>query len=79
MLIYLIKIAAAPATKGHLSGRKCAPLDIFSPLNSKDYLCDWLQRCEGGGGIYWLVRIAARRLSTLTAGQISSRRETEAR
>lgn len=79
MLIYLIKIPPAAATKGHLSRHKCAPLDIFPPLNSKDYLGDWRERCDGCGGsgergLYWLVRIPPCRLSTLTAGQISSRR-----
>lgn len=78
VLIYLIKIPAASPTKGHLSRHKCAPLDIFFPLNSKDYLCDWPWRCDGCGGggergIYGLVRIPACLLSTLTAGQISSR------
>lgn len=79
VLIYLIKIPPAAPTKGYLSRHKCAPLDIFFPLNSKDYLCDWLWRCDGCGGsgergIHWLVRIPACLLSTLTAGQISSRR-----
>lgn len=81
MLIYLIKIPLPALTKGYLSHHKCAPLDIFFSLNSKDYLSDWLQRCDGCGrsgkrGIYWRVRKLARLLSTVTAGQISSRHTT---
>lgn len=75
VFIYLIKIPLPAPTKGTYL-IKVFTLDFF-PLNSKDYLC-WLAIEVGwmGGigeyGIYCLVRILARPLSTLTAGQISS-------
>lgn len=85
VFIYLIKIPPLSWQKVLISS-KCTPRPIYlfiqskpPPLNSKDYLCWFAVQVGWTGGfegcrIYWLVRILARLLSTLTAGQISSQR-----